>query len=880
MTTGTISRQPEQLLEYARRYHALGWVLTRVQHGGKRPIDDGWQTATPPTAAAVEEWFSRGRFNIGLRTGAVSGGIVDLDIDAEALVPYVNALAPAWLRDCPRYARGDRPHLLLRPDPLPPYRKYAVAGHTLVEVRGDGHQSVLPPSLHPSGAQYRWLVEPHQPPVVPLWEMDTFIENVLFAYALGLGWKRGVRQDVVLAAAGWLGRRGLAEERVQQVIEAAARCAADEEIAKRLDAISGTIAKVRVEQPATGWPTLQRLLPLDAVRLLADLFPRGEQSAEREERVGPYVARDGAIYVRIPPRRADAEGTEQQLANFDARIVRQEVLVDGSGDLPRLLVIEGHHASGRRLPPARVAAAEFAGLNWVLSAFGTDAVISAGSAVRDKLREAIQRFSGTVSETRVYQHTGFVRLADGWGFLHAGGVIGSCLPVAVELSGALARYRLPATVADGREGVRRTLALFELSPEPAISVLWCAVYLAPLASILQPDLTVWLWGRTGSFKSTLAALLLSHFGAFDRKTLPADWSSTDNMLERLAFLAKDVPLVIDEFAPAGTRQEQQKLVVKASRLIRAQGNLSGRGRMRADTSLRPAMPPRGLIIATAEMPPPLPESALARTVLVELARGGINRAALTEAQTQTADLAEAMALYLGWVAKHYDELQETLPEAFRHARQAHQEAGHLRVPEVLANLEVGAATALTAFGDLGLADTAIVGDVMGRIRRDLHTIGCQQRGQVAQARPGLRFVGVLRELFAKKAAYLVSRSGDVPFLAEELGWQLSATTAEQGADATVVPGRGGSRLGWADEEWLYLLPAVAYREVTRFLNDADQVLGASEDALHRDLEDLRLIDVRAAHDGTRRTVPIMLEGKQQRVLKLRRSALQVEDDDV
>src|SRR5579885_1344400 len=248
MTTGTISRQPEQLLEYARRYHALGWVLTRVQHGGKRPIDDGWQTATPPTAAAVEEWFSRGRFNIGLRTGAVSGGIVDRDSDAEALVPYVNALAPAWLRDCPRYARGDRPHLLLRPDPLPPYRKYAVAGHTLVEVRGDGHQSVLPPSLHPSGAQYRWLVEPHQPPVVPLWEMDTFIENVLFAYALGLGWKRGVRQDVVLAAAGWLGRRGLAEERVQQVIEAAARCAADEEIAKRLDAISGTIAKVRVEQ--------------------------------------------------------------------------------------------------------------------------------------------------------------------------------------------------------------------------------------------------------------------------------------------------------------------------------------------------------------------------------------------------------------------------------------------------------------------------------------------------------------------------------------------------------------------------------------------------------------------------------------------------------
>ena len=37
------------------------------------------------------------------------------------------------------------------------------------------------------------------------------------------------------------------------------------------------------------------------------------------------------------------------------------------------------------------------------------------------------------------------------------------------------------------------------------------------------------------------------YGAsFDRQHLPADWSSTDNALERTAFDFKDAPLVIDD----------------------------------------------------------------------------------------------------------------------------------------------------------------------------------------------------------------------------------------------------------------------------------------------------------------------------------------------
>ena len=88
-----------------------------------------------------------------------------------------------------------------------------------------------------------------------------------------------------------------------------------------------------------------------------------------------------------------------------------------------------------------------------------------------------------------------------------------------------------------------------------------------------------------------------------RTSLLADWGWTDNALEKMAFLAKDLPFVIDEFAPVADRAEARRLEVKVTRLLRAQGNLAGRGRMRADSSLRSPYPPRGLLMATAEMPP-------------------------------------------------------------------------------------------------------------------------------------------------------------------------------------------------------------------------------------------------------------------------------------
>ena len=73
-----------------------------------------------------------------------------------------------------------------------------------------------------------------------------------------------------------------------------------------------------------------------------------------------------------------------------------------------------------------------------------------------------------------------------------------------------------------------------------------------------------------------------HFGQrWSRKGL-LSWASTGNALEAQAFVAKDLPLLVDDFVPTGTVYDIARKHQDAERLFRGQGNVSGRGRMRAD----------------------------------------------------------------------------------------------------------------------------------------------------------------------------------------------------------------------------------------------------------------------------------------------------------
>src|SRR5262249_49285197 len=137
--------------------------------------------------------------------------------------------------------------------------------------------------------------------------------------------------------------------------------------------------------------------------------------------------------------------------------------------------------------------------------------------------------------------------------------------------------------------VRASLSLLDgLAPDRVSFPLLAGAYRAALG---YADFSLFQEGPTGVFKSEQAALPPQHYGpGLDARHLPGSWSSTGNALEATAFAAKDALLVVDDFAPGGSVADVQRCHREADRLLRAQGNRSGRQRMRSDTSLRPPKP--------------------------------------------------------------------------------------------------------------------------------------------------------------------------------------------------------------------------------------------------------------------------------------------------
>ena len=155
----------------------------------------------------------------------------------------------------------------------------------------------------------------------------------------------------------------------------------------------------------------------------------------------------------------------------------------------------------------------------------------------------------------------------------------------------------------------------------------------------------------------MAALAQQHWGAgLDARHLPGSWSSTGNALEGQAFAAKDAIFVIDDFVAGATLHDQARLHREADRVFRAQGNRSGRGRMRADGGLRPPKPPRGLILSTGE-DIPRGQSLRSRILVLEVETGAVNWERLSVCQQDAAAglYAQALAAFVRWLAPRYDD---------------------------------------------------------------------------------------------------------------------------------------------------------------------------------------------------------------------------------
>jgi len=525
----------------------------------------------------------------------------------------------------------------------------------------------------------------------------------------------------------------------------------------------------------------------------------------------------GRLRVIVPPQfesrpeglfRVTTKGaglTQVQLTNFQARIVTSVRLDDGV-ESKREFEIEAE-LMGKRCR-FTVPASEFAAMNWPIDRLGSAA--KTFPHLREYARTAIQTASLTSEDRCVYTHTGWRRIENGWVYLHAGGGVGESgarTDVDVRLIGALSRYQLlPSTgTGDLAEAVSASLRLLDLSPHSISFPLLAAVFRAVLG---DADFALHVVGETGTFKSELAGLHQQHFGAaLDRVHLPGSWSSTGNVLEALAFHAKDALLVIDDFAPQGSGTDVARYHASAERVFRAAGNQAGRSRLDSTARLREPKPPRALILSTGE-DTPRGQSVRARMIIVELSKGCIDLGRLTacQADAQKGLYARAMAGLVQWVAGHHDPVRAEFQRKVSEYRgKALRNSAHARTPDIIANLQAG----FELFLEFAVYSSAIdqrCGDrLASRCWDALCRIATDQAKHQKETEPTTRFLTLLSSVLTSGRAHLEARNGGVPDRTpSSCGWRCDA----QGNCAQL-----GDRIGWVDDDNVYLEPTAAFRVV-------------------------------------------------------------------
>ena len=597
--------------------------------------------------------------------------------------------------------------------------------------------------------------------------------------------------------------------------------ASNESVRKEIDAID-------VNPPPTG--------PNGSDDLTGDVPPSEPTPVD----TGPYRIEGGRICVAKQTREGPIV---VPLCNFSAQVT-EETIIDDGVETTRTFQLLGKLENGESLPPARVPASRFSNMNWIAEQWGLKAVPRAGLAIKDQLREGIQRFSPDARRRNVFCHTGWREIDGRWIYLTAGGAVGRD-GFEVEFGPELSRYSLPKTADDPIGAVRESLRLLDIAPLTVTIPLWSATFRAPLASICPLDLSLWIEGTTGTMKSTLVALFLCHFGDFERTKLPGAWSSTANQLERRAFLLKDSVFVIDDWAPNAL--DVREMETKASRLIRSQGNLSGRGRLRSDLSDRPAYAPRGLIVSTGEQHPP-GQSILARILLIELERSSVNVPLLTEAQRTATRLPHAMTGYLTWLAPQMDSLPKLLRETFEGTRaRVNANGDHLRVPELMAHMWIGFHCGMTYAQEIGACTYSQAEEFRAKAWDALITVGQAQSRLIEGERPSRRFLSVLLVLVSQKRVLLLKKDESSDSLR---------------GDVTLI--------GWYDNESIYLIPEAGFQSVARFCRETGEPLPVRQGRLLRDLSQQGLSECSAG----RHTITARVGGRPRRVLHLKRREIE------
>ena len=559
----------------------------------------------------------------------------------------------------------------------------------------------------------------------------------------------------------------------------------------------------------------------------------------------PFFEQDGCLMIRTTYG-------ERMLCNFIPYIEEELVVTDGTTET-RYLKIGSTHKKGYSLKSVTLSINEFKKMNWIEERWGSACNVSAGNSNREQLRFAIQSTAEDILTRKLYSHIGWVQSGGSWDYIMPNSENCFCEDAVVSKYGI--------TESQNQNNAFATLALLhsEVAPREVLYPLVAMMFASPLIEFfnqagIQMKTVLALIGQTGSKKSTLAALVLSHFGNFTHDSLPLSFRDTANsILERL-YALKDVPTVIDDFHPS-TRFEETEMTKTAQLLFRAFGDKTARGRMKSNLTIAEPKPPRGSGIITAEFPPSVSESGTARYLSLEILSNDVDMKVLSELQAMAREheFQKSMFGYIeflksNYLTNHYSfvELLKNMVLDYRKqfATSLKGTGYHDRIPEALSYLAVGFYFLCKYFIDSQVETKENCKQLKNDFYETLCAVGRKQSSEIKIDKPHIKFLTKLNSLIASGNLFFAPKGNyEAPRIA--IG-------------------------GYQDDDFYYLIVHSCHKAVKKFCEEQGENFSVTPRQLLQTLDREGFIET--ANNGER-TRTLNVGGSYVRVAFLRKSKL-------
>lgn len=559
-----------------------------------------------------------------------------------------------------------------------------------------------------------------------------------------------------------------------------------------------------------------------------------------------YFVKDNCLYETGNNKQG---AYERMLCNFAPQALG-EIIEDDGANLTRYIRLGGVHQSGRTLPEITIPAEHVEGLGWIVKYWGMDCILQPGLRTRWSVWNALQTTALNMKSVTVFSTTGWKKLDGLWHYLMPGDD-----HLTVELPGKLHGYGMERRCDSLDIQTAACLLWMSPAPEEVMLPLLAFTFLSPLNHFLkaagcEPKFVLFLVGKTGSKKSTLAALMLSFFGKFTASELPLSFRDTANSILHNAFSLKDVLTVIDDLHPS-SRMEEQKMNGTAQAVMRAYGDRTGKGRLRADATPMESRPPQGNAIVTAEYTPDIGESGTARYFALELKESDVDLGTLSSYQREAANgvFQRCMFAYTEWLRKSFlsspdaeQEFVRYLNARFLFLREEFRKSGircHGRVPETVAHLRMGMEFFLLFLKEKAVMDEESNAEIMEQFRKVLYGLAARQAESIEQDKPTHLFIRKLFSLLESEKACLLSRNEVHDFIPNHC-------------------------VGYEDEGWFYLHTDIAHKMVRKLCEEQGENFAVTSKGLLKAMAEEGLIKTSAGQN----TVSIRINGKSRRVMCL------------